>query len=213
MAVADVKQRLREACADVISASWAKGKRDCAQAASDFLDAANALLEAPDEPGRANTEETSAQATVSVPSRQPAVAAQRPFSEPFFLSTGSTEGCLTLQIDSALMHSLESEAQLPGRRGGWPLGKRRTGDGTFGPAAGWWLRLQCVTLHHLVRSPACTLCSQAQRLRPLGTGVAAAVGRGSAACIRVRRLSTTPWLAASALLTRHFCAGACLTQA
>jgi hypothetical protein len=125
----DITQRVREACADIISASWAKGKKDNAQAASDFLDTANSLLGAFDEAEHANAEATLAPSISSAPNCQPIPSFPGLPSESFFLSTDSVEEWLTVHIDSALVHSHGGEGQLPGRRGGWPLGKRRTIDG------------------------------------------------------------------------------------
>lgn len=125
MDAAEAARRVRLLCEAAISASWAAGQRDQAQAASDLLDEANGLL--------AELDGGAAQ-QAAPPPREPSPEPEPPApqlpAETFFLPPDQVRECLTLNIDSSILLA----SQPAPRRGGWPAGRKRRADG--GAAAG-----------------------------------------------------------------------------
>jgi len=129
-------QQLRALCDRAISSSWHAGNKEAAQAASDLLDEANMLLAdadgqlgsgSPDSQSPQPKQELDAAAATAAARSGPCLP-----DETFFLSADRVRECLTLNIDSSILMASQPER----RRGGWPLGKRRSRDGTGGAAPG-----------------------------------------------------------------------------
>jgi hypothetical protein len=124
---AQAVQAVRSLFEDVVSTSWLGGKRGQAQAASDLLDEANALL--------AEFDSSAVAAPAPAPPPPPPVpepAAPKLPAETFFLSADKIRDCLTLNIDSSILvrqQAAAAQREAGARRGGWPLGKKRKVDG------------------------------------------------------------------------------------
>ena len=152
-------QQVRLLCEDLVSTSWLGGKRGQAQAASDLLDEANALL--------AEFDSSAVAAPAPPPPPPPPApepAAPKLPAETFFLSADKVRECLTLNIDSSILvrqQAVAAQREAGARRGGWPLGKKRKVDGGSqsagsGKLAGWLSGLQ---LACDVRARACLECN------------------------------------------------------
>ena len=116
-------------CDSVISACWVAGSKEQAQATSDLLDDANRLLEEFDSSSAALA---AAGVALEPPPPPPppelAPAAPKLPPETFFLTIDQVKDCLTINIDSSILLERRQHGmgqQQAGRRGGWPLGKKR----------------------------------------------------------------------------------------
>ncbi|KAL4445829.1 hypothetical protein ABPG77_009028 [Micractinium sp. CCAP 211/92] len=127
----DALRQLRALCDHAISTSWRAGQRAVAQAASELLDEGNELLAELDE-GPAAAGGAALPTTAREESEEPAVARPQLPAETFFLAPEQVRECLTLNIDSSILMA----AQPPRRTGGWPLGRKRKGEGTGSAALG-----------------------------------------------------------------------------
>lgn len=126
--------QLRLLCEAAVASNWHGGRKDAAQTASELLDEANEALE--EVPGLKDGPD----AAPAPPPPPPGAAAKpRLPAETFFLPLDeAVRRCLTLNIDaSILQHALPS-----GRRGGWPLGKRRKEGGSTGGGEACCSRVQ-----------------------------------------------------------------------
>lgn len=132
LTAADALHQLRALCDHAISTSWRTGQHAVAQAASELLDEGNELLAELGEGPAASGGATQPVAMGQQP-QEPAVSPRLQLpAETFFLDADQLRECLTLNIDSSILMA----AQPPRRTGGWPLGRKRKGDGIGGAALG-----------------------------------------------------------------------------
>lgn len=132
LTAADALHQLRALCDHAISTSWRTGQHAVAQAASELLDEGNELLAELGEGPAASGGATQPVAMGQQP-QEPAVSPRLQLpAETFFPDADQLRECLTLNIDSSILMA----AQPPRRTGGWPLGRKRKGDGIGGAALG-----------------------------------------------------------------------------